>query len=758
MVALRQLGAAKLGILVLLILVALAGRPSSCFVTFKRFKRTTNTWAFRTLEKRREHTLTLFATKWDGYADRMAKGVEDAINGLVRSMKEGQGYPHLANLTLLRLDTTFEDLPKLRQKYGLQMELPAFFYFRNGAAHTFSHRDTVEAYKTTLVKIGRMGDVDVPLEHLRSRQELEDTVAGNEITFVFVDSPLGVGEGAKGGEEEDAGECDAGKDAKARLRQALAENPDAEGMREYLEEFLETADFEAEGLEEELANLQTFLRGSKHSKDAAKDASWDEIEKTFLDVAKQNLLSQIVRFCYANSTEVLPADIVTQALLTSKGGDGSSSDGDEPFSGGFSIFAFRGRDVIDVFTPSCSCDLLSWLRSFLTSHGSVVSTLTDMQFWTHLSEQVEAQTTWALAQERRMKLKNREIITKKQRKDPEEAMDEEELLGNDYEVLVLLLQSDQVSERQSKEGRDYRSFVEAAGEVLGLAPREALRVCARGAGPHECEALDDSGAAALSSAADEDRGNVTEELEAEAIEAAESTEGEELELEEEEEEGTRVYKFIHVPYTQEIWRGSLPAMLELADFPRVMLFDTRNKLYYDLQRKGGRRHAQGFTAEEIVDFVSDHKNNALKPFLRSEVIVEDQSTVERMERTSRPINVDSFGELNFPRSCTAGEVVSVVLFHTAWCSFCKRAMGIFKELAEEAGKEDYAGLNHIKFYTLDCDRNDCYPSVLGLGKAGEHLDKLPQFLVFPCGRPPVQYNGYRSVDILLTRLVELNQS
>ena len=91
-----------------------------------KFKRTSRLWASRTLERKKNHTLALFATRWDGYADRMAKGVESAMEGLV----SGPGADHLVNLTLLRLDTTFKDLPSLKQKFHLQMELPAFFYFR----------------------------------------------------------------------------------------------------------------------------------------------------------------------------------------------------------------------------------------------------------------------------------------------------------------------------------------------------------------------------------------------------------------------------------------------------------------------------------------------------------------------------------------------------------------------------------------------------------------------------------------------------
>ena len=60
------------------------GRKSGARKTRRaRFTNVSKTWLLRTLEKRSDHTVALFATKWDGTASRMAQGVEDALENLV---------------------------------------------------------------------------------------------------------------------------------------------------------------------------------------------------------------------------------------------------------------------------------------------------------------------------------------------------------------------------------------------------------------------------------------------------------------------------------------------------------------------------------------------------------------------------------------------------------------------------------------------------------------------------------------------------
>ena len=601
---------------------------------------------------------------------------------------------------------------------------------RDGSPYVFSQRDTAEGYASALRTIGGMADEDVPLRRLASRADLESRLREHEFVIAFVNATDGTA-------EDESEEVRLWR----RLRAALAENPEAaENVDDYIDDYLEGAD-PAEDAEEHLGKLrrlERLLGGGGGAGPAAAMATAvegaarrDAAYRNFAELGHKNLLGQVVQFSEAMELSVLPPDAV--AAIEDSGAD-------------YAIVAMKGAKggPLDVYTPSCGCDLLLWLRHFLSSAKSPVSTFSDQQFWQHLTEQTTRQARWALRQEVRLKRKNNELIARGGAGNDNangNGNAGQEALENEYEISVVLLQSDQNSEREAKRTQMYASFDEAAARVGGVTREAATMAACSGAGDHGCEveAAEEEGEGA--GLGDESNTTAAEDPPPSSSSSGAPSGGLGAAVPE------RVYNFIHVPYTQPVWRGSLAAMLELSHFPAIVLFDTRAKLYYALGGRKPWRRGELPSAEDVVTFISDHKKGSLEPFVRSQVLVDGED-----EDGTRPaaVNVEMFTDLNFPDGCRDGEVVSAVLFHVTWCAHCKRAMGVFAELSKEAERDP--SLRQVKFYTLDCDRNDCYPGVLKLGDAGANLDKLPRILVFKCGSQPVAYDGYRGVQELIAFL------
>lgn len=683
----------------------------------QKFRSIARSWTIRTLRRKRDHVVGLFATKWDGTGDAMARGVEEALESLAEN---GNSASNLRNLTLVRFEATYKDINALRSQFGLAMELPALFYFRDGRPYTFSHGDTIDSYKGSLSKIEKLTDEEsLPLVRVKARSQLEALVDENEATFVFVDlSPAPASDTKVGADSVDDGASPPpisanGSDTNSTPGGAVIE--DGAGSPG-------EGDASLEGVSD-----------AKHNK--------EEVYQHFLDLGGKNLLSQVVSFCFVDDVDVLPAraqEAAERLSASTGGGEGE----------GYLVLAFHGeRGSVDVFTSECPCDLLSWLRNFLINNKNSVSTMTDAQFWAHLTEQVDLQTQWTVAQETARKQEEHERITgrhgaqdKSQDSggDQGSAQTQGDSPSNDYEIPVVLLQSGQESIHQAKTTQHFKSFQAASKKVLDgeSSAEKDFQVCKAG-GFHPCEALVEDGSANETSA-----NSLTT-----------TKEGEE----DPDEVSKRVYTFHHVPYTQAIWRGSLAAMLELTEFPSLMLFDTRSKLYYQFAAP-----ADLTDPEEIFGFVSDHKRNLLKPYLRSQAGIADDGGTGPV----RPMNLRNFTSANFPEDCAEGQVVSVVLFHVSWCAYCKRAAAMLTDLArllqEDASlpsSHRYEGLHATKLYTLDCDRNDCYPKALNLAyDFGSHLDKLPAFVAFPCNRKPVLYQDYKSTTRMLEWLVKMASS
>ena len=96
----------------------------------RKFRRIEARGVYRTLRDSRENEVALFATQWDGTADKIEKVVESAFANLTQSPEKGFLDDNLGNLELLRYDVSYRDAKKLRDKYGLLFELPCTFYFR----------------------------------------------------------------------------------------------------------------------------------------------------------------------------------------------------------------------------------------------------------------------------------------------------------------------------------------------------------------------------------------------------------------------------------------------------------------------------------------------------------------------------------------------------------------------------------------------------------------------------------------------------
>jgi hypothetical protein len=689
----------------------------------RKFRRIEKRSVYRTLKGSRQNALALFATEWDGTADKIEEVVEAALANLTQaSSTHNFDDDSLRSLDLLRYDVTYRDAKKLHQKYGLLSELPCTFYFRNESSYVFSQSHTLESVRFSLSRIRSMKDDDnFPLQRLETRDQLSSVVDSREISFIFLDLP----------KQET-------KEEKEKGQAAAATTLSLEGLEDYNDDDAE-GEVDWDKVWERVLKDEVNYQNKQGEKDLVTNTR-EDVYGQFVELAGKNLLSPNVLFCYTNQTEVLPQT-------------GFVSDEDAKSKENFLVYAFHGESVLDVFTPGCPCPFVSWLRSIVRTRN-LVTTVTDAQFWDQLSEQVDSQRQWLVAQEER-KLRQKIEETRggggsNDNNGPNEkvVVEEEEIKyeeedassasnpnpnPNTYEVEVVLLQSDQLSEEQARDSKDFKSFQIAVGKIL-LRKSNLVEVCSKNTEASSCE---------------------------------DSTEAERKQWENDETDhdgsqiGSRVYTFFHLPYMQDIWRGSLAAMLELSDFPCVMLFDTRHKLYYKLQP---RSDLKGFSdPAEIIEFVQSHRQNALKPYVRSQVLGEEEGdTGRRGGNGSEGAMIESTNVMRFGQDtgmskerrdndCKQGHLLSAVLFHVTYCSFCKRALGIFREVKKLS--HSYETLQQTKFLSLDCDRNDCYPSILNV--TGASFDKLPVLVLFPCKRDPVIYDGAFKVNNILTNILEI---
>ena len=413
----------------------------------------------------------------------------------------------------------------------------------------------------------------------------------------------------------------------------------------------------------------------KLSDEAAK-RGYQKAYGQFLELGRKNLFSSYIGFCYAEEIEVLPPDVVaeTAEYLRKDTPEFAMNISGKPhlqaviekqvmLEDAFMVLGFDGETIFDVFTSDSQGDLLTWMREKVVER-SQVDTLSDVQFWNILSEQMEMVQGEPTAENNNQA---EESSIQYEEGNEQEMEEEEEKKKKKKKFLVVLIQADQENHKQAKESKYYSALEEAAAQVA------------------------------------------------------------------KETDPQREYAFYHVPYTEEIWRGSLPAMLELTHFPCVMMFDMNEKLYYNLLLSESGEDG----AHRIMTFVRDPG----KPYVRSEVLEVPEDNAGNEVRAT---NVEAF-QSSSPESCDKGVIDKVVLFQVKWCIHCKRALKVFEEASRSR-----LNSTDVDFFKLDCDRNDCYPKVFNLPPGA--LDKLPQVVAFPCKGRPIVYGGYRSVPHILNWL------
>ncbi len=178
--------------------------------------------------------------------------------------------------------------------------------------------------------------------------------------------------------------------------------------------------------------------------------------------------------------------------------------------------------------------------------------------------------------------------------------------------------------------------------------------------------------------------------------------------------------------------------------------------------------------EDILRFVEDHRANKVVPYVRSQRKAKRRAPRAQGAAMAAAVaaaaaakvspggpgaakagaiaslNTNTFLSKAFPDVCRSGQLTSLILFHVSWCGFCQRAMNIFREAAAATaigGPGAQSNQQAVRFYTMDCDRNDCYPSVL----AGLNTDKLPLIAGFVCGEHQPHVFGNRTSEANLQR-------
>lgn len=128
-----------------------------------------------------------------------------------------------------------------------------------------------------------------------------------------------------------------------------------------------------------------------------------------------------------------------------------------------------------------------------------------------------------------------------------------------------------------------------------------------------------------------------------------------------------------------------------------------------------------FSVDSFAEFLKQHKDGKLEPYLKSEPLPEDNSA---------PVKV-AVGK-NFDELVTNSEKDVLVEFYAPWCGHCKKLAPIYDELGEKMKDED------VEIVKMDATANDV-PSKF-------NVRGFPTIYWINKGKEPETYSGGRELD------------
>eukprot|EP00386_Alphamonas_edax_P014608 GDKI01044812.1.p1 GENE.GDKI01044812.1~~GDKI01044812.1.p1 ORF type:complete len:551 (-),score=181.42 GDKI01044812.1:1570-3222(-) len=137
------------------------------------------------------------------------------------------------------------------------------------------------------------------------------------------------------------------------------------------------------------------------------------------------------------------------------------------------------------------------------------------------------------------------------------------------------------------------------------------------------------------------------------------------------------------------------------------------------------------TTASVTQFVLDFQANALKPYLKSEPVPED-------DLNRGPVR-NVVGS-TFETEVKANDQDVIVTFYAPWCGHCRKFAPIFREAAKRLKY-----VSSVKFAQFDATRNEL---------EGLHIPAYPTVLLFRAGskNTPKEFNEERSADGIINWL------
>ena len=174
------------------------------------FERVTRARMRTALAQGLDHSVGLFASPWDGLADKM----QDSVATLVGVAMGQGGTPRLDDLRLVRYVVGSDDLDAMQDAFGVHLgELPSLYYFRNGSSYLMSQSASAEHFWGAIRSIADNGDADYPLVRVHERSDLDRALRERETVILFYSRCDALG----GADPEVASRCAAAAEAVADI-------------------------------------------------------------------------------------------------------------------------------------------------------------------------------------------------------------------------------------------------------------------------------------------------------------------------------------------------------------------------------------------------------------------------------------------------------------------------------------------------------------------------------------------------------------